>query len=1599
MALNFNTDPYYDDFDPNKNFHRILFKPGYSVQARELTQSQTILQNQISQFADAIFKQNTPVSGGQVTTNLRVGYLKLNPSYNDEDVVAENFLNRTVQNAYGNVVARVVATAEATDADPYPTLMLNYFTGTTFANNSLVTISDAAYSYTANSISSGATGLGSIATIANGVFYIVNGYSYSDTLDSNGNPLKYSIGNFVNVVPQTIILSKYSNTPNVRIGLEITETIYDYVNDTSLLDPAIGASNYQAPGADRYVVDVSLTTKPLEFGDDQNFIELARVESGVIVKQINETEYSKIDDYFAKRTYETNGDYVVNNFKLTPKLSAESNNWNLSIGPGLAYVHGFRVENQSPLTLTSTRARSADAITLNNVFMNYGNFLYVDGFSGNNSSFIDISSASNVDLHLVSTNNVRTSNATTYNSTVAASAYVRSIDYVTATGSTANTYVYKLHLFDISNKVLSGNISSANASSITISDTVAKFTSANDAYNGVLLTIDSGTGSGQSTQVSAYNGISKTLSLSPSLTIAPTSASKFSLKFGVKDTETIIRAANTGSSFTLYGSANVNNLSRTNNYYTGEAVLENPSAQELLFTIGNPYVANLSSQTYTTQISFRNQAFSGSTPTTTQITLGTGSLSSFTWPFSGTLSADTVRNSFIVMNSTTGALIDFTTSGRTVVVAGNQATFTATDLSAFTALIICQVAASHTTTGTDPVFKVKTLVNTNSSANGAPASATTVGNTRIDLTNAQVYISAGDIKNSDTKQSLYVADVKNIVKILDTKGQVPTTSMYTNSSYDVTSNYLFNNGQTDNYYGHSYITLRPGAPKPTALWIYFDYYSHTGGDGYFTIDSYTSGGESYANVGTYTASTGKVYELSDVIDFRPALVNAQNTFIFRYSTSSNEYGLRLPIDLSSFIHNYYYYLGRKDSLVITKDKSFKLVQGVPSLNPDFPTIGKDDLLLAKITLDPYTAFIQPEITSVNAITAGATRSNLSIEPVKHKTYRMQDISNIEERINNLEYYTSLNLVEQGATGLQITDANGLNRFKNGILVDDFSTFGVADSYNTDFTAAIDIVSNKLMPSIVVKNYPLRNYLLSQTKNSPSASELSAINYTIHQLGSSNIYSLKYTESSVVSQIIASTAINVNSSTISNAEGTVEIYPTMDNWIDSTKEPAAMFIDPTITQYRSVDTVNVLDGDPTLAIGSWKLLPGTKWEPTTTISTTEEKTPVSGGSSIATRTVQLGAEQVQNIYTTGKWAKTTDASLNYVTNVSLLPYIRRQFIEFRARDLLIKTKVNAFFDNQPVSGRIRSPNILSLTGVSGTFRRGSAIGKFDGSNYIYTGFILDIYTDPATPTNVKLYISGDDYTTSYTGTTTTVYAITSTSAGVNSNSGASGTLSSSTINSGLIGTTGTTNQVTLSASSSSVTDAYVGLKFAIVGPTESSIESTTTGSPAYVTAYNGTTKVATLSRSVTIASLSDVYSFLELETNEVGSICGIFYCPGNTFNTGSREFVIDNRTVDVSGTTYTYNQGTETTYAKTTFFAQGLSTKTQQVNFSPSIQNPQTVTTTDNRVKYSVQTTTSDSIFVADPVNPNPPGYYDWNVNAGEHQNIFKQPFKWISSWF
>jgi hypothetical protein len=78
---NLNVNPYYDDFNNEKNFYKVLFKPGFPVQARELTTLQSILQNQVESFGKNIFKEGSMVIPGGITYDPSFYAVKLNSIY------------------------------------------------------------------------------------------------------------------------------------------------------------------------------------------------------------------------------------------------------------------------------------------------------------------------------------------------------------------------------------------------------------------------------------------------------------------------------------------------------------------------------------------------------------------------------------------------------------------------------------------------------------------------------------------------------------------------------------------------------------------------------------------------------------------------------------------------------------------------------------------------------------------------------------------------------------------------------------------------------------------------------------------------------------------------------------------------------------------------------------------------------------------------------------------------------------------------------------------------------------------------------------------------------------------------------------------------------------------------------------------------------------------------------------------------------------------------------------------------------------------------------------------------------------------------------
>ena len=245
----FNVSPYYDDFAESKKFHRVLYRPGFAVQARELTSQQSITQNQIEKMGDHMFKHGAMVIPGQVHLDLRYEAVKLT-SFTG---TLANFNGNTLTGGTSGVVADVI-NVSATDGTDPDTLFVKYRnSGTDNVSNTFTdgeTLTSGAS--TGETAVCDTTDVGSAAHIDAGVFYI-NGF-------------------FVNVDQQTLILEKYSITPSFRVGLTITETFVTSTDDTSLLDNAQGSSNENATGAHRFKIDLTLAKLALTSTADASFI-------------------------------------------------------------------------------------------------------------------------------------------------------------------------------------------------------------------------------------------------------------------------------------------------------------------------------------------------------------------------------------------------------------------------------------------------------------------------------------------------------------------------------------------------------------------------------------------------------------------------------------------------------------------------------------------------------------------------------------------------------------------------------------------------------------------------------------------------------------------------------------------------------------------------------------------------------------------------------------------------------------------------------------------------------------------------------------------------------------------------------------------------------------------------------------------------------------------------------------------------------------------------------------------------------------------------------------------------------------------------------
>ena len=365
QKTNLNISPYYDDFDKEDKFYKVLFKPGFPVQARELTTLQSQLQNQIESFGSHIFKDGSMVIPGAISYDKFYNSVKIKDEHLGVPVslYLDQLIGKTLKGQSSGITLKIDSyllagvSPEINDL----TIFVSYVESggdneIAFLNDGEILITQETFIYGNVAVNEGetvltlvddsASSIGSAVGISSGTYFIR--------------------GNFVDVSTDKIVLDPYTNNTSYRVGLNIDEQIVTAKDDDSLYDNARGFSNYAAPGADRLKITTTLAKKTLNDYNDTNFIELIRIKDGDIQSLINDPQYSLIKSYFAKRTFDESGHYAVEPFtiQVTNSLNDGISNEGLfksneltelgntptddlmcvKVSAGTAYVKGYDVD-------------------------------------------------------------------------------------------------------------------------------------------------------------------------------------------------------------------------------------------------------------------------------------------------------------------------------------------------------------------------------------------------------------------------------------------------------------------------------------------------------------------------------------------------------------------------------------------------------------------------------------------------------------------------------------------------------------------------------------------------------------------------------------------------------------------------------------------------------------------------------------------------------------------------------------------------------------------------------------------------------------------------------------------------------------------------------------------------------------------------------------------------------------------------------------------------------------------------------------------------------------------------------------------------------
>lgn len=1265
QSTNLNRSPYYDDFNSAKNFYKVLFKPGVTVQTRELTTLQSILQNQIEKFGSKFF------NGGGVVIPGNCAYIGVYNAVEIDTVFKginveeyfEQLVGKTLTGVNSGVTAKLINILKKSDSEKeVTTIYVKYLSsasdfvtevfepgeeltadfdlplgsGFIFSGESILIVSDI--------VGKNPLSVGSAARIEDGV-YFVRGY-------------------FVDVFSQEILLDQYNNTPSYRVGLAISEEIIDANDDDSLNDNAQGFSNFAAPGADRFTIKLTLSKKLLDDLNDDSFIELFRIENGIIRKIKQDTAGSFITEILARRTFDESGNYsllqynvnaveslndgignqgiYLENQKTTDGSSPSEDLGLIKISPGKSYIKGYEVSTSErvidyPKPRTDKEIKSSSStfyagnlIRVNNVqniakiglSTNVSVTLHSDRLENNVATGTTIGFARVYDFEHHNTSyespasqfNLRLFDIQTYTNVITttpitgialgsyiqgansgAAGYARSI-----TDGNTNFSIYQVSGKFIRNESLIFNGISSTSSSIgTVTDysidDIKSISGTNGFSCDTLLSNSTNVVGPFNVIVYAPTGIA---------TITKVNGSAFASNIKLDDvisyqpigfTSSVFARVsninNTKTDITIVGTSTVSNIC-TGDVGIGTYSLQNISILKPQITqsddsalYGKLNHSNISNVSLLNSNIFVKVQYIGVTKSSTTLTLP--NLSGTDYVYSA---FDEER--YVVVNAN-GSIENLTNATFAISAGGKLATFT--NLSAdsgpcvvITTQIKSNVSAKqkrYSRCNSTSLTKTKYLTPYNAGLTYSSTYGTRVEDNQISLNFPDVvevhaifessttsspelpWIAITDFNSpnsntsdliigelvvgSETGAIAIVAELKNSTQIylvyktpktfqvseqikFKETGYIATVGTVELGDKNILNEFTLDNGQRKHFYDYGRLIRKVTSKEPTGrLKIIFDVFEFDDQDSgdVITVNSYLE--NLYGSKVPTFAGTRN----TDTIDLRPRVgtyVTSTDISPFEFNsrifTNSGGNATQILASDENIVFDYKFYLGRSDKLTLNRDGEFEIIFGEPSEVPIVPASSKEVLDIATIIATPYVYDIK-------------NNNSVKIILTDNRRFTMSDLRDIENRVDFLEYYTSLSLLESSTQSLLIEDANGLNRFKSGFFVDNFNDYSIADAENPIFGAVIK--DNQLEPISLNNRIDLSLYNsdVEVSKSQINIADTSSTNITL----TGNSLTLNYTQVEYFKQPFASRIVNVNPFDIVTWVGNLELTPKIDTW--------------------------------------------------------------------------------------------------------------------------------------------------------------------------------------------------------------------------------------------------------------------------------------------------------------------------------------------------------------------------------------------------------------------------------------------------------------------